>query len=220
MDVSEAVLSRRSVRAFLDTPVELEVIRRVMDQARFAPSGCNFQPWEATIVAGDKLRELQGKMAEDGMMEAPEYDWTAPNDHEQYQSRMFELAGQMFGSLGIDRNDEDGRNTFSMRNVVSFDAPALLLCHFPRYMKEPQWSDVGMWLQTVMLLLRGEGLDSCPQEFMAYYANTIRDFIGLDHDSTMFFCGLGIGYRDPDHAANNFERSRVPLDDQVKFVGF
>lgn len=219
MNVSEAVLSRRSVRAFLDKPVEFEKIQRVMDQARYAPSGCNFQPWQAAIVAGDKLKELQQKMVDAGMGQA-EYDWMAPNDHEQYLKRMYELAGQMFGSLGISREDKEGRNEFSMRNLVSFGAPALLLCHFPRFMKEPQWSDVGMWLQTVMVLLRGEGLDSCPQEFMAFYANPIREFLGLDHDSTMFFCGIAIGYRDPDHPANNFERSRVPLDEQVKFIGF
>ena len=87
-------------------------------------------------------------------------------------------------------------------------------------MKEAQWSDTGMWLQTVALLLREEGLDSCYQEFMALYANVIRDFLGLDHDRYMLFCGMAIGYRDPDAPVNNFERERVPLDEQVKFLGF
>ena len=87
-------------------------------------------------------------------------------------------------------------------------------------MKEAQWSDVGMWLQTIMLLLREEGLDSCPQEFLAFYARLIKDFVGLDHERYMCFCGLAIGYRDPDAPVNNFERNRVPLDEQVKFVGF
>lgn len=219
MDVSEAVLSRRSVRAFLDKPVDYETIRRIMDKARYAPSGCNFQPWEAVIVAGDALKDLQQKMTADGMGEL-EYDWMGPNCSPPHVERLHNLAGQMFGSLGISRDDAEGRNEFSMRNIVSFGAPALLLCHLPRFCKEAQWSDVGMWLQTVMLLLRGEGLDSCPQEFMAYYANTIYDFAGIDREENIFFCGIAIGYRDPDHPTNNFERGRVPLDEQVRFIGF
>jgi nitroreductase len=96
----------------------------------------------------------------------------------------------------------------------------VLFVYFPRLMKEPQWSDVGMWLQTVALLLREEGLDSCFQEYMAIFANTIRDFLGLDHERYMFFCGMAIGYRDAQAPLNNFERERVPLAEQVKFIGF
>jgi len=106
------------------------------------------------------------------------------------------------------------------RNATSFDAPAVMFVYFPRLMKEPQWSDVGMWLQTVALLLREEGLDSCWQEYMALYATTIREFLGLDHERYMFFCGMAIGYRDPDAPLNNFERERVSLNEHVKFIGF
>lgn len=86
-------------------------------------------------------------------------------------------------------------------------------------MKEAQWSDVGMWLQTVMLLLRGEGLDSCPQEYMGIYGRTIKAELGLS-DDTLLFCGLSIGWRDTDAPVNNFQRERVPLDEQVVFRGF
>ena len=106
------------------------------------------------------------------------------------------------------------------RNVTSFDAPALLLCYFPRLMKEAQWSDMGMWLQSIALLLREEGLDSCFQEFMGLYHKTIRAYLGLDDDRYMVFCGMAIGYRDADAPVNNFERERVALDDHVKFLGF
>ena len=126
----------------------------------------------------------------------------------------------MFGALDIDRDDQEGRMKAMMRNQTSFDAPALLLCYFPRLMKEAQWSDTGMWLQSVALLLREEGLDSCFQEYMALYANVIRDFLGLDHDRYMFFCGMAIGYRDTDAAINNFEREREPLDQHVTFLGW
>lgn len=219
MNVTEAVKSRRSVREFLDKPVDLETIRRVMDTARWAASGCNYQPWEASILTGEPLKELQAKLAADGPQK-PEYDWTAPGQEEAYKKRLDAVSSGMFGAMGIAREDKAGRMAAMGRNVTSFDAPALLLCYFPRLMKEAQWSDTGMWLQTVALLLREEGLDSCFQEFMGLYPKTIRDFLGLDHDRYMVFCGMAIGYRDPDAPVNNFERERVPLDDQVKFLGF
>ncbi len=219
MNVTEAVKSRRSVREFLDKSVDLETIRRVMDTARWAASGCNYQPWEATIVTGEPLAELRAKLSASPMQQA-EYDWTAPGQEEAYKSRLDAVSREMFGAMNIARDDTEGRTKAMMRNVTSFDAPAVMFIYFPRLMKEAQWSDTGMWLQTVALLLREEGLDSCYQEFMALYANVIRDFLGLDHDRYMLFCGMAIGYRDPDAPVNNFERERVPLDEQVKFLGF
>ena len=126
----------------------------------------------------------------------------------------------MFGAMGIKRDDSQGRMKAMMRNATSFDAPGVMFVYFPRLMKEAQWSDVGMWLQTVALLLREEGLDTCFQEYMALYANVIRDFLGLDHQRYMLFCGMAVGYRDEEAAVNNFERERVPLDEQIKFLGF
>jgi nitroreductase len=219
MNVTEAVKSRRSVREFLDKPVELETLRRVMNTARWAPSGCNYQPWEATILTGKPLADLQAQIA-DKPMQQLEYSWEAPGEHDHYKERLHGVSKGMFGAMGIARDDGQGRMEAMLRNKTSFDAPALLLCYFPKFMLEPQWSDTGMWLQTVALLLREEGLDSCFQEFMAFYANEIRDFLGLDHEQTMFFCGMAIGYRDPDAPVNNFERERVPLDEHVKFLGF
>ena len=219
MNVTEAVTTRRSIRAFLDKPVDLETLTRVMDKARWAASGCNYQPWEASIVTGQALKDLQAKIIANGPG-AAEYDWAAPGQEEAYKKRLDGVSAGMFGAMGIARDDGAGRMAAMAKNNTSFGAPAVMFVYFPRLMKEPQWSDVGMWLATVGLLLREEGLDSCWQEFMALYANTIRDFLGLDHERYMFFCGMAIGYRDPDAPVNNFERERVPLDSQVKFIGF
>ena len=219
MNVTEAVTSRRSVRAFTDQKVDLETITRVMDTARWAASGCNYQPWEASILTGEPLKDLQTKLQADGPQEA-EYDWTAPGQEDAYKERLNGVSAGMFGALGIARDDSAGRMAAMGRNVTSFDAPVLLLCYFPRLMKEAQWSDTGMWLQTIALLLREEGLDSCFQEFMGLYPKTIRDFLGLDHERYMVFCGMAIGYREADAPINNFERERVPLEQQVKFLGW
>lgn len=219
MNVTQAVTTRRSVRAYLDKPVPLDVITRVMDTARWAASGCNYQPWEASIVTGAALNDLQAKFTTTPP-QAAEYDWAAPGTEEAYKQRLNAVSAGMFGAMGIAREDGAGRMAAMMKNAVSFDAPAVMFVYFPRLMKEAQWSDTGMWLQTVALLLREEGLDSCYQEYMALYANVIRDFLGLDHERYMFFCGMAIGYRDPDAPVNNFERERVPLGEQVKFIGF
>lgn len=220
MSVSDAVASRRSVRAFLDRPVALETIRDVMDRARMTPSGCNFQPWEASILTGAPLRELQSRMQQSPPQDPPEYDWSAPTASPRHLARLHEVSAAMYGAEGIARDDKQRRDAFMAANIVSFGAPAVLLCYFPRLMGPPQWSDVGMWLQTVMLLLREKGLDSCPQEFLWQHARLIKDYLGVSDETHIFFCGMAIGYRDPDAPVNSFERSRVPLDEQVRFMGF
>jgi len=219
MHVAEAVATRRSIRAFLDTPVPAETIRRVLDQARMAPSGCNFQPWEATVLTGAPLAALQQRLLASQPDAPMDYDFSVPSRHEKYQSRLRALGAQMYGSMNIARDAADQRDAFARANICSFGAPVLLLCHFPKFMKEAQWSDTGMWLQTIMLLLRGEGLDSCPQEYMGMYGHTIKDQLGLSED-TLLFCGIAIGHRDPAAPANNFQRERVPLDEQVTMLGF
>jgi len=219
MDIAEAVATRRSVRAFQDRAVALDTIRRVLDQARMTPSGCNYQPWEATVLTGEPLKALQEVLLGAQPDDPLEYDWSAPGKYPQYQARLQAVGAAMYGALAIVRDNKDARQDFVRSNLVSFGAPVLLLCHFPKFMKEPQWSDVGMWLQTIMLLLRGEGLDTCPQEYMGNYGRTIKAHLGLS-DDTLLFCGLAIGYRAEDDPVNNFPRERVALDEHVKFLGF
>lgn len=219
MDVAEAVASRRSIRAFSERPVAYDLIRAILDQARMAPSGCNFQPWEAIVLTGDPLRSLQEHLLVSAPDDPMEYDFSAPGTVEKYQGRLYSLGTGMYNSMGIARDQKEERAQFMRRNLVGFGAPVLLLCHFPKMMKEPQWSDVGMWLQTIMLLLRGEGLDSCPQEYMGVFGRTIKSKLGLS-DDTLLFCGLAIGWRDPEAPVNLFERERVPLDEHIVFRGF
>ena len=219
MNVADAVATRRSVRAFLDRPVPLETLRRVLDEARMAPSGCNYQPWEAVVLTGAALKSLQDKLSASKPDDPQEYDWSAPGQDPRYKARLQAVGAAMYGAMQIDRADKAARADFVTSNIQSFGAPVLLLCHFPKFMKEAQWSDVGMWLQTIMLLLRAEGLDTCAQEFMGTYGRTIKAHLGLS-DDTMLFCGLAIGWRDETDAVNSFPRERVPLDEHVKFLGF
>ncbi len=217
MHIADAVTSRRSVRAFLDKPVPQATIRHVLDLARMAPSGCNYQPWEATVLSGAPLKALQEVLLTAAPDNPTEYDYSEPGRHEKYQPRLRAVGAAMYGAMNITRDAADLRQAFLRANMLSFGAPVLLLCHFPKFMKEPQWSDIGMWLQTIMLLLRGEGLDSCPQEYMGDYGRTIKAHLGLS-DDIILFCGLAIGWRDESHPVNTFVRERVALDDQITFL--
>jgi nitroreductase len=220
MSVSEAVLSRRSIRVFKPDAVPQDVLHRVMDKARWAPSGCNFQPWEATILTGEPLAQLQQKMLVSPMQDPIEYSWSQPEAIPECKARLQQVGASMYQAMGIGRSDADARDDFVKNNVMSFGAPAVLLCYFDRRMGSPQWSDVGMWLQTIMLLLREEGLDSCPQEFLAMHARLIKEFIGVSDETHIFFCGIAIGYRVEDTAVNTFERQREPVEGNVRFLGF
>lgn len=220
MNVTEAVMTRRSIRAFTDQPVDTEVLRRVLDKARWAPSGCNFQPWEATIVTGEPLKQLQNLMLGSEMQNPIEYSFSEPDKSPEHKARLQAVGAQMYGALQIAREDTKARGDFSKQNIVSFGAPVLLLNYIRRSFGSPQWSDVGMWLQTIMLLLREEGLDSCPQEWMSLYAKVLKQAIGVSDEDYILFTGLAIGYREPEDPVNSWERERVPVDDQVTWLGF
>ena len=218
--VSEAIATRRSIRAFKDTPVPLGLIRSILDKARLSPSGCNFQPWKATVLTGAPLEALQAKLVEARPQSPEEYPIIPKGMPDLYMDRQREVGASMYASEGIARDDAEGRRRISGRNLTSFGAPMLLVCYMDRIMGAPQWSDVGMWLQSIMLLLREEGLDSCPQEYMALYARLIKEHIGVSDEDYILFCGLAIGYRDEDAPVNQFQRSRLALEDQVTFLGF
>ncbi len=222
MHVSKAVATRRSVRAFLDKPVDPAVIRRLIEQAGRAPSGGNLQPWHIYVVTGAPLAQLktlmEEKIASHPKGEGSEFNIYPPELEGVYADRRVKIGEAMYNGLAIARDDRAGRRMWFNRNYRFFDAPVGLFCFIERYMGPPQWSDMGMYLQTLMLLLREEGLDSCAQECWALFHNTISTFVQAP-DHHMLFCGLAIGYRDPDHAANNFPSERAALEEFATFIG-
>ena len=223
MFVTEAVTSRRSVRAFLDKPVDREVLRRVLETAQRAPSGGNTQPWNATVLTGAPLAKLLATVAEvlpqGSAAHRPEYPIYPPGLDGAYEQRRRGIGEAMYAALEIPRDNRQARLMWFAKNFRAFDAPVLMLIHTPKYMGPPQWSDIGMWLQTVMLLLREAGLDSCGQEAWAIYSAQIRQCVDIPDDH-IFFCGLAIGHRDPGAAVNNFPVPRASLDEAVRWEGF
>ncbi len=223
MKTSEAVTSRRSIRQFIDKPVEREKLERVLEKAQLAASGGNVQPWEAIIVTGQPLAEITAKIKEKAkaapLGENIEYAIYPEGLAGRHEDQRRAVGKAMFDSIGLAREDKAGRIAQMQKNWDSFDAPVQLFTYTRKYMGPPQWSDMGMWLQTIMILLREEELDSCAQEIWALYGSYMRELLNIDDDH-IFFCGMAIGYRDADHPINNFERPRTPVSDVVKWEGW
>ncbi|MEO9468620.1 nitroreductase [Parasphingorhabdus sp.] len=223
MNVTDAVNSRRSVRQFLDKPVDPDVLKRILETAQRSPSGGNTQPWNAVVVTGDELTRIadtiKAKVPTAPMGENMEYDIYPKDLDGRYEEQRRGVGKEMFNALGLEREDGAGRIAQMAKNWDSFGAPVQLFTFTRKYMGPPQWSDMGMWLQTVMLLLREEGLDSCSQEIWALYGKLMRELLGIDDDH-IFFCGMAIGHRDPEAPINTFQVPRVDIGDAIEFRGF
>jgi nitroreductase len=219
LDVYEAVASRRAVRGFTDEWVPEETLRRVLRAAARSPSGANLQPWVGYVLTGATLAEVQKRTAERVAAGDPgderEFEMYPSGLGSPYRERRFAAAEQRFTALGIAREDRRARAAEVAANWKCFGAPALLLCYIDRVMGPPQWADLGMYLQTVMLLLRAEGLHSCPQMAWSVYRKTVAEVISPPA-GLILFCGLSIGHED---ATRRYARiGRAPLAETVTFL--
>ena len=217
MNVVDAVHARSSIRDFLDTPVDDQVLRDLLTDAARAPSGGNVQPWRAYVVNGPSMTRLREFLPTQPPIESPEYDIYPKSLTEPYRTNRFTVGEQMYALLGIPREDKPARLTQFARNGDFFGAPAALFCFVDRQMGPPQWSDLGMFLQTFMLLATERGLSTCAQEYWSVRHGAIRSFVGAPDDE-MLFCGVAIGYANPEAPVNALRSERMPLDDWARFV--
>ncbi|MGW2690557.1 nitroreductase [Streptomyces sp. NPDC001296] len=219
MDLYEAVTSRRAVRGFTDRPVPRETLERVLSAAAWAPSASNIQPWRAYVVTGAPLAEIKKRagerLASGDSWDEPEYEQYPPALKSPYRERRSAFGQQRYGALGIPREDLEARQRAASANWDCFGAPAALFCYIDRDLGRPQWSDVGMYLQTVMLLLRAEGLHSCPQMAWAKFHKTVGEVLSPP-EGLILFCGMSIGFEDV--SAGDARIGRAPLDETVTFV--
>ena len=216
MDVTEAVTKRKSIRAFLPDPVDDETIRRLLVTASRAPSGGNVQPWRIFVLNGESMarfREFLGERPPG----PPAYDIYPKGLTEPYRSSRFKVGEDMYATIGIGRDDKAGRLAQFAKNLDFFGAPAAIFCFIDRQMGPPQWSDLGMFLQTFMLLAQEAGLDTCPQEAWAVHEEAVSEFVGAPPELRIF-CGVAIGHADWDHPINSLQTEREPLDVFATFV--
>lgn len=220
MDVYEAATSRRAVRGFKDEPVSREVLERVLSAAAWSPSGSNIQPWNTYVLTGAPLAELKTRAVERVAHGDPwderQYEMYPCGLKSPYGERRSAFGKERYSALGIAREDWEARQRAAIANWNCFGAPAALFCYIDRELGRPQWADVGMYLQTVMLLLRAEGLHSCPQMAWSQVRETVAEVLSPSV-GLILFCGMSIGYEDP--MVSNPRTGRAPLNETVTFVG-
>ncbi|MFI6699813.1 nitroreductase [Streptomyces sp. NPDC050509] len=219
MDVYEAVTSRRAVRGFTGRPATREVLERALSAAAWSPSASNLQPWHTYVLTDEPLAELKkctGERVTSGdPWDEPEYEQYPPALKSPYRERRSAFGEQRYGALGIPRENIEARQRAAAGNWDCFGAPAALFCYIDRAMGSPQWADVGMYLQTVMLLLRAEGLHSCAQMAWAKYHRTVAEVLSPP-DELILFCGMSIGFEDV--TVDDTRTGRAPLDETVTFI--
>ena len=219
MNVYEAVRSRRSVRGFLGRPVPAAVLTRVLSAALRAPSGGNLQPWRLYLLSGARLEDLKSRVrrriaAGDSGDPPPVQPYPADLPA-SYAQRLADAGERRYGAAGIAREDKEGRARVRAGNWECFGAPAALFCYLDEQMLPPQWMDAGIFLQSVMLLLRAEGLDSCPQIAWAEYHRTVAQVI-RPPAGRVLACGMSIGYANPNEPQPRMPRA--PLSEVLTFL--
>ncbi len=191
----------------------------MLSAAAWSPSGSNLQPWNIYVVTGAPLAELKKRAGErvaaGGPWDEREYEMYPPELKSPYRERRSAFGHERYSALGIAAEDWEARQRAASANWNCFGAPAALFCYIDRDLGLPQWSDVGMYLQTVMLLLRAEGLHSCTQMAWSVYRKTVAEVLS-PRDGLILFCGMSIGYEDV--TVRYTRTGRAPIDETVTFV--
>lgn len=221
--VDQAITSRRSVRAFLPTPVAREDIEAILDVARRAPSGSNTQPWKVYVLTGEaKARLSESVLAaydhpEADTLHREEYPYYPRTWIDPYQSRRRKVGWDLYGLLGIGRADKERMHAQHARNFRFFDAPVGIIFTIDRVMEQGSWLDYGMFLEALMVAARARGIDTCPQAAFTQFHRVIAEHVGLTDDE-MVVCGMSMGYANPAAIENTLVTERAPVSDFTRFL--
>ena len=220
--VDDAITSRRSIRAFLPTPVPSSTVREILDVASRAPSGTNTQPWKVHVLVGDARRRLSDAILAayndpaERATHAEEYDYYPREWVSPYIDRRRKIGWDLYGLLGIGKTDKDKMHAQHGRNYAFFDAPVGFIFTIDRVMAKGSWLDYGMFLENIMVAARGRGLDTCPQAAFTQFHRVIARELGLgEHE--MVVCGMALGVADPDAVANRLTTARASVDEFARF---
>ncbi|ATG19767.1 nitrobenzoate reductase [Ralstonia pickettii] len=222
--VDRAITSRRSIRAFLPTPVAREEIEAILEVARRAPSGSNTQPWKVYVLMGEsKARLSESVLAaydhpEVDTLHREEYPYYPRTWVDPYQSRRRKVGWDLYGLLGIGRADKERMHAQHARNFRFFDAPVGIIFTIDRVMEQGSWLDYGMFLEAVMVAARARGIDTCPQAAFTQFHRIIREHLGLP-DEEMVVCGMSMGYANPAAIENTLVTERAPVSHFTRFLG-
>ena len=223
--IDQAIIARRSVRAFLDTPVPRDVVNEILAVASRAPSGTNAQPWRVYVLTGDAKVKLSADVlaAYDDPQRDSKYreeypyyprEWVAP-----YIDRRRKVGWDLYSLLQISREDKARMHAQHSRNFTFFGAPVGMIFTIDRILELGSWLDYGMFLQSIMVAARARGLDTCPQAAFAPYHRIIREQMNIPEDETVI-CGMSLGAIDPDAPENALATEREPVEAFTTFIDF
>ncbi|RKZ67927.1 MAG: nitroreductase [Gammaproteobacteria bacterium] len=215
MNTTEAICDRISTRAYLDKAVSNETIIKILDTARWSPSGTNTQPWKVAVVQGKTKQAITDAFLnanKNGIKPNPDYEYYPTEWVEPYKDRRFKCGMDLYKALEIGREDKEKRVEAALANYRFFDAPVTLFFFIDKIMCKGSWFDMGMFLQSVMLAAREQGLGSCPQASTSDYPDLVREILGVSADQFSLICGLSLGYADEEHPVNQYRTSREEVD--------
>jgi nitroreductase len=219
MHVKEALIIRKSTRAFLDKSVSREAIVKILEAARHAPSGVNSQPWQVAVVSGIEKQKLQQQLENafrSGIQKKMDYQYYPTKWKEPYKSRRKATGLQLYSTLGIGREDKQKQLDQWAANYRAFDAPVALFFFMDAGMQTGSFMDYGMFLQSLMLAAVEEGLAVCPQAALAEYPAIVKQFLGYPADSILI-CGMALGYEDTKAKVNSYRTPREAVDTFTRF---
>ena len=223
MTVSEAVVARRSTRAFAERSVDRGEIEELLLLAANAPSNGNTQPWRVHVLTGktkaDLTKAVFARAAESPMGDEPDVPIYPKSMGEPWRTRRFECGERMYEALGISREDKHARMMQGAKNLTFFDAPVGLIVTLDRSLGELQILDCGIFVQTLMLLAQERGLATCPQAAWSMWSGTIRKVLDLP-ETEMVLMGMALGYPDTTEVAADIPMPRIAPEEFATFHGF
>ena len=222
--VDQAIVRRRSVRAFLDTPVDLLMVKEILEVASRAPSGTNTQPWRVYVLTGDAKTRLSDEIVdaflspEKAAQHHEEYDYYPKEWIEPFIGRRRKVGFDLYGLLGLAKDDKAGMQQQHARNFRFFDAPVGLIFTIDRVMGRGSMLDYGMFMENIMISAVGHGLATCPQAAFNQFHKIIARHLALPENEAVV-CGMALGYEDKRAIVNTLKTTRVPVDEFVRFIG-
>lgn len=208
--VQEAILGRKSIRSFLNESVDLQLVEKILNESTRAPSGMNMQPWKVHLVTGDTKAHLTKVAREAAGAEkfSLEYEYVPNPLRDPYKSRRKKVGFDLYEKYGIARDDLEARKEAMLQNYDFFGAPVGLFFVLEGVMAQGSWIDMGMYMQNVMLLARGYGLETCPQQAWCDIGAVVHDVLDIPADDILI-SGMALGYANPDAAANSLITERA-----------
>jgi nitroreductase len=219
MNISQAIRQRKSIRAYQKKEVGKESIERILETARYAPSGANSQPWQVAVVSGKTKEKISAALISafrDGEPEDRDYDYYPVNWKEPFKQRRIACGMQLYDTLGIERKDREGRLKQWEANYRGFDAPVILFFFLHPSLVIGSYMDSGMFIQSVMLAALDEGLVTCPQAALSGYATLVKKILGYPEE-TILLCGMALGYEEKGALINSY---RTPREEVESFTAF